>query len=132
MPPPIEPSPQPPKNPDDRTQSGEMRAVVEPMLEESMRQHDRKMTFRGWLMAVITAVGAVAATVVITLIFIDNRVLAQTAQSNAVQDAKQEALKARVETLEKRFDRFDAKMDLMLDAQRVPEWKRPPPLDGGR
>jgi hypothetical protein len=96
--------------------------------------HDRKMTLRGWLMATITAIGAVAVTVAVTLVFLDNRVLAQTAQANAVQDAKLTAAITRVETLEKRFDRFDAKMDLMLDAQRVPEWKRPPPLilDGGR
>lgn len=110
-----------------------MRAVVEPMLEESLRQHDKKMTLRGWAMAMVTAIGAVATTVTVTLVFIDNRVLAQTAQANAVQDAKLTAAVSRVETLEKRFDRFDTKMDLMLDAQRVPEWKRPPPLslDGG-
>lgn len=111
-----------------------MRAVVEPMLEESLKLHDRKMTLRGWFMALVTAVGAVAATVTVTLIFIDNRVLAQTTQANAVQDAKLSAVVSRVETLEKRFDRFDTKMDLMLDAQRVPAALRPPPLvlDGGK
>lgn len=127
---PVEPSPKLPENPDDRTVTAEMRAIV----EEKLRSHDQKMTFRGWLMAMVTAIGAVAVTVTLTLMFLDNRVLAQTAQANAVQDAKLTAAVSRVETLEKRFDRFDTKMDLMLDAQRVPLSVRPPPLqlDGGR
>lgn len=123
-----EPSPRPPENPPERTQTGEFRAVVEPMLDA----HDRKMTLRGWITALVTAVSMTGLGVVTAIIFVDNRVAAQTAKSAEVVTEKHDALRARVETLEKRFDRFDAKMDLMLDAQRVPQSIRPPPLDGGK
>jgi hypothetical protein len=45
--------------------------------------------------------------------------------------AEQKAVDARVATMEKRMDRVDEKLDLLLDAALVPAWKRPAPLDGG-
>jgi hypothetical protein len=83
------------------------------------------------LSTLLTAIGVVLVAVVASIVFVDNRVAAQTDAGVAVIKAENKAMDARVTTLEKRFDRFDQKMDLLLDAQRVPEWKRPPPLDGG-
>ncbi len=45
--------------------------------------------------------------------------------------AEQKAVDARVTTMEKRLDRVDDKLDLLLDAARVPAWKRPKAMDGG-
>jgi hypothetical protein len=101
--------------------------LTDPSLHAALARHDNKLTWR----SIFIAVGAVASGVVLGIIFIDNRVQAQTDAGVRVVQAEQKAIEARVQTLEKRFDRFDQKMDLMLDAQRVPDWKRPPPLDGG-
>jgi hypothetical protein len=96
--------------------------------ENTLKKHDNKLTWR----SVAVAISAVGAGVVASILFIDNRVRAETDAGVAVMTEKHEALKVRVETLEKRFDRFDQKLDLVLDAQRVPQWKRPPPMDGGK
>jgi hypothetical protein len=96
--------------------------------EDTLKKHDNKLTWR----SVAVAISAVGAGVVASILFIDNRVRAETDAGVAVMTEKHEALKVRVETLEKRFDRFDQKLDLVLDAQRVPQWKRPPPMDGGK
>lgn len=85
----------------------------------------------------IRALGVVSGVIVTSVagffVFMDNRVEAQTKKANEVQSEKHDALKARVETLEKRFDRFeertDKQMNAALDALRVPDTKRPPPLD---
>lgn len=115
-------SPQPPANPPEKTRTGEFRAVVQPMLDA----HDNKLTIR----SVLIAVGSVAIGTVTALIFIDNRVAAETDAGMRVQAAELKGVDARVTTLEKRFDRFDQKMDALLDAAHVPASKRPP-RDGG-
>lgn len=103
-------------------------AIINSQHEEQMRKHDNKLTVR----SVIVAIGAVCTGVAAVLIFFDNRVHAQTDAGVQVMTEKHEALKARVETLEKRFDRFedrtDKQMNALLDAAHVPESKRPPPL----
>lgn len=107
-----------------------MRAVSEEML----LRHDDRLTLR----SILVAVCAVGIGVVTAVMFIDNRVAAQTKASGEVEAAKAEALKARVETLEQRFNRFeertDKQLNAALDALRVPPTKRPPPLneDGGQ
>ncbi len=117
------PSPRPPENPPDRTQSGEFRAVVEPMLKE----HDNKLTVR----SVVVAIAAVAMGTFTAVTFVHNRVAAQGDAGVRVQAAEAKADEARVPTMEQRLDRVDDKLDLLLDAARVPAWKRPPPRDGG-
>lgn len=117
-------SPKPTSNPPEKTQTGEFRAAVQPMLDA----HDNKLTLR----SVLIAVASVAVGTVTAIIFVDNRVRAETDAGMQVQAAELKAVDARVTTLEKRFDRFDAKMDLLLDANRVPQSVRPPPVDGGR
>ena len=114
------PSPQPPLNPLDEMKT-------DPALHAALQRHDNKLTWR----SVFIAVCAVAMSVTTAILFIDNRVAAQTDAGVRVISAEQKAIDARVTTLEKRFDRFDAKLDLALDAMRVPQSVRPPPIDGG-
>lgn len=91
----------------------------------------------GKLRDLAVAIGAVGFAVVASIIFVDNRVAAQTDAGMKVQSARHEALETRVKTLEQRFDRFedrtDKQMNAALDALRVPLAARPPPLplDGG-
>lgn len=84
---------------------------------------------------VVVAIGAVLSAVVVSIIFVDNRVAAQTDAGVKVMEERHEALKGRVEVLEQRFNRFEARndqqMNLALDALRVPQSARPSPLDGG-
>ena len=75
--------------------------------------------------------GSLVAGIVAAITFVDNRVAAQVDAGVRVQAAELKAIDARVTTMEKRLDRVDDKLDLLLDAARVPQWKRPPPLDGG-
>ena len=100
-------------------------------LEEALRKHDNRLTIRSVVVAAATVLTGMATTI----IFIDNRVAAQTDAGMRVQAAEQKAVDARVTTLEKRFDRFeertDKQMNLLLDVARVPGAMRPPPLDGG-
>jgi hypothetical protein len=102
--------------------------------EQNLKRHDNKLTVR----SIMVAVGAVTAGVIAAVLFVDNRVAAQTDAGikGVVEQVKGQD--ARLTTLEKRFDRFDEKLDraseqneIMLDRLGVPKWKRPPPLDGG-
>lgn len=83
----------------------------------------------------LVATGAVLASVVAAVTFVDNRVQAQTDAGVAIVKAEQKGLESRLATLEQRFDRYedrhDKQMNLALDALRVPKDVRPPPLDGG-
>jgi hypothetical protein len=92
-----------------------------------------------WFRTAGVLISALAASV----FFVDRRVEAQTDAGVRVVNETIKAQDARLTTLEKRFDRYDAKLDrqsdqleLALDALRVPESKRPAPLpstaDGGR
>lgn len=84
------------------------------------------------LKSILAGVALVAASTVSTILLIDNRVRAETEQTAKVMEATHKALDARVTTLEKRFDRFDQKLDAVMDTLDVPASKRPPPMDGGR
>ena len=121
-------SPRPPTNPPERTQTGEMRAVVEPML----RAHDNKLTLR----SVAVAIGAVAVGVATALVFIDNRVQAQTdagikvheqrivtLEQNATADREKQAHDNK--RINKKVDRLEDKLDLLLDQAKIPKSKRP-------
>ena len=124
---PVE-TPRPPASPPERTQTGEFRAVVEPML----RAHDNKLTLR----SVAVAIGAVAVGVATALVFIDNRVQAQTdagikvheqriitLEQNATADREKQAHDNK--RLNKKVDRLEDKLDLLLDKVNVPKSKRP-------
>ncbi len=100
---------------------------TDPNLHAALRRHDNKLTLRSF----VIAAGALATGVASVLMFRDDRVAAATDAGVAVLKAEQKGLDARTTTLEKRLDRVDDKLDLLLDAARVPAWKRPPPLDGG-
>lgn len=100
---------------------------TDPHLRAALDRHDNKLTVR----SVLIAGGALVAGITTAIIFVDNRVAAQTDAGVRVLAAEQRAIDTRLTTTEKRLDRFDDKLDLLLDAARVPAWKRPP-SDGGQ
>ena len=120
--------PRPSPRPNIRPDLGDDEPQTDPRLQAAFARHEQKLTLR----SVGFAIAAVAGTVVAGILFVDNRVAAQTDAGVAVIKAEQKGLDARVTTMEKRLDRVDDKLDLLLDAARVPQWKRPAPLDGGR
>jgi len=128
-PPPPAASPRPPKLHEGKTDPAIR--IIRPWMEEALKRHDNKLTLR----SVLVAAAAVATSVIAGIIFIDNRVSAQTDAGMRATAAELKGQDARVTTLEKRFDRFeertDKQMNLLLDAARVPEMKRPPRLDAG-
>lgn len=119
----------PPQNPPDRTQTGEMRAIVEPLLKE----HDNKLTFR----SVLVAVGSVIVATVTALVFIDNRVQAGTDAGVKVHESRIIALEQQVPQL--RQEVFDARSELrelykaVVDKKRSAVLEQPVPQarDGG-
>lgn len=99
--------------------------VVKKAMRSELNWQGAKLTVATVVVAVGTAFGAFT--------FIRNEARAQTDAGMQVETAERKALEVRVQTLEKRFDRFDQKMDAALDALRVPQSARPPPLpDAGR
>lgn len=116
----------PPDLPDEPKTDPAIRAVKEGMRSE-LNWQGAKLTIMTAVVAVATAFGAYR--------FVLGEAAAQTDAGMRVQAAEQKALDARVTTLEKRFDRFedrtDKQMNAALDALRVPQSVRPPPLDGG-
>ncbi|TAL42417.1 MAG: hypothetical protein EPN91_08540 [Salinibacterium sp.] len=105
-----------------------MRVIREKMHSE-LNWQGAKLTAAMCVVAIGTAFGAYA--------FVMNSASAQTDAGLKPLAEIQKAQDARLTTLEKRFDRFeertDKQMNLLLDAARVPETKRPAPLqkDGG-
>jgi uncharacterized coiled-coil protein SlyX len=106
--------------------------ATDPKLHEALRRHDNKLTVR----SVIVAVGAVAASVVAGLIFIDNRVRAETDAGVKVHEQRITTLEQNATTdrektshelkrVNKKVDRLEDKMDLLLDKANVPQSKRP-------
>ena len=118
------PSPRPDIPPDHGEEKTDpaIRAVKQTMRSE-LNWQGAKLTVATAVVAIGTAFGAYR--------FVLGEAAAQTDAGVRVLAAEQKAMDTRLTTLEKRFDRFDAKMDLLLDAQRVPRSLRPPPLDGG-
>lgn len=101
--------------------------LTDPSLHAALSRHDNKLTMRSLLIAC----GALVTGVATFFVFIDSRIAYATDAGVRVIAAEQKAVDARVTTMEKRVDRIDEKLDLLLDAARVPQWKRPAPLDGG-
>ncbi len=111
------------------TPSGVHRAM-----KSEMNWQGAKMTVAMVVVAVSTAFGAYRVIL--------GEALAQTDAGIKVEAAQREALQTRVRTTEKsverledKVDRQSQKMDLVLDALRVPERLRPEPMpmrDGGR
>jgi hypothetical protein len=118
-------------------------------LQEALTKHDTKMTMRGWLMAFASAVVAVGAVTILAIIFIDNRVQAQTdagvkEHENRLSTLEQQRKDDRVE-MNGRMQRMEQnqnadheiilgtsqKLDALLKAQGVPN-PAPTPKDGGR
>lgn len=109
----------------------------------------RTMTIRGWLMAMGSAIFIVAGTVVLVLIFIDNRVQAQTDAGIRVHEERLTTLeqqrKQDREELDGRLKRIETnanddhqltlgtsqKVDKLLERFQVPN-PAPTPKDGGR
>lgn len=81
------------------------------------------------LKTLVISVSLVATSTVATLIFLDTRVASETRKGMRVAEAEHKALDSRVTTLEKRFDRFDQKMDAVMDKLGVPLLS---PLDAGK
>lgn len=111
-------------------------------LGESLSEHDRKMTIRGWLMAFAAAVASVATVVVLAIVFIDNRVQAQTdagtrEHANRITTLEQQRTADRQENNEKIEElrsgatRMEKKMNALLDRLDVKD-PAPTPKDAGR
>jgi hypothetical protein len=111
----------------DRLEPIEDEAKTDPRMHAALARHDNKLTLR----SVAIAAGTLATGIAMFFVFIDARIAHATDAGVRVQAAELKAVDARVTTMEKRLDRVDDKLDLLLDAARVPTWKRPPPLDGG-
>ena len=93
-------------------------------------EEEKRLKNSGWIrtaISVATVLGAVGTGFLVVL----NEARAQARQEVARTDAGMAGHEARIQTVEKRVDRIDDKLDLVLDALRVPEWKRPKPVDGG-
>lgn len=121
--PPPRASPQPPgESFGPETVTGVHRA-----LRHDLNWQGAKLTIAMVVVAVSTAFAAYR--------FILGEALAQTDAGMRVVGEVSKALDARITTLEKRFDRYDAKVDrqteqleLALDALHVPQRVRPEPL----
>jgi hypothetical protein len=120
----LRPTPRPPSPPLDEPGTDPALRAVKADMRSELNWQGAKLTIAMSVVAVATAFGAYR--------FVLNEAAAQTDAGMRVQAGEQKALEARITTLEKRFDRFDAKMDAALDALRVPQSARPPPMpDGG-
>lgn len=113
----------PPELPNESKTDPSIRVVKKAMRKE-LNWQGAKLTVATAVVAVGTAFGAYRAVLA--------EAAAQTDAGVRVMAAEQRALDARVTTMEKRLDRVDDKLDLLLDAARVPMWKRPAPMDGGQ
>jgi hypothetical protein len=102
--------------------------------DPGLRRVERRVKRSATLQSLVTAAGAVGAAVIGAIIFFDNRVQAQVDAGLSLQAQKHEVLQHQVNRLETNQDRLEQKVDLLLDAARVPMWKRPldPAPDGGR
>jgi negative regulator of sigma E activity len=105
-------------------------------------------TKKDWFRNFVMAVGAVAATVVAVLVFVDNRVSAQTDAGMKVEAAERVALEKRVGTLEQQtlqsrdeqfqyrkdtHDDLKALQEVILTGQRSNRLDKPvSPPDAGR
>lgn len=109
-----------------------LRERVEQSFEQKLKKHDDKLTWR----SIAVAVGGVAATVVAGLLFIDNRVAAQTDAGVKVHESRITALEQQVPQL--RQEVFETRSELRELYKAVVEKKRSerletpvPPIDGG-
>lgn len=91
---------------------------------------EKRLKNSGWIRT-LTALGVLLTAFGGGFMVVVNEARAQARQEVASVDAGQKGLEARVKTVERRLDRVDDKLDLLLDAAHVPAWKRPPPEDGG-
>ncbi len=113
-------------------------------VHEEFKEKGRKDWFRNF----VVAVGAVAATVVAVLVFVDNRVQAQTDAGMKVEAAERVALEKRVSTTEQQVmqlraeqfqyrkethDDFKELQNVVLTGQRSHQLDKPVlPPDAGR
>lgn len=121
-PPRMTPAPFRPDLPEEPKTDPAIRVVKKAMRKE-LNWQGAKLTIATAVVAVGTAFGAYRAIL--------SEAAAQTDAGVRVLAAEQRAIDVRLTTTEKRLDRFDDKLDLLLDAARVPQWKRPP-SDGGQ
>ncbi len=120
----------------------------QPLDKQYFKKRMRTKSIGDRVWAVVVATGATAAGLFASFTYLDNRVQAQTRDAGELMRMKvDESLKgqeARLTTLEKRFDRYDAKQDrqtelieMVADQLKVSKRDRPPPVpplspDGGR
>ena len=103
-----------------------------PDLHAALQRHDWKLTVR----SIIIAGSALIGGIVSVLVFVDNRVAAQTdagvkvheqrivtLEQNAKDDREKQAHDMR--RINKKVDRLEDKLDLLLDKANVPQSKRP-------
>jgi len=111
---------------------------LEKGVEGALAAHDNKLTFR----SVVVAVFAVGASVITAILFIDNRVQAQTDAGVRVEASRLTALEqtssadraqndVRFRRIEEGQLRTDKKLDALLDRLNVQN-PAPTPIDGGR
>lgn len=134
---------EPTTNPGNPVDVGYLKAKLaeyEQTLDDALRHHDNRLTFR----SIIVAIAAVAMAVIAALLFIDNRVEAQTTKGVAVEDSRitnlegqrksdREENDSRFKRLEEGQLRTDKKLDALLDRLAIPNpAPAPPPTkDGG-
>lgn len=106
-------------------------------LEEVAKLHDRKIRNGGWLMTVVGTIAACGVTVALFVLFVDNRVKAETDAGVAVHESRITALEQQVPQL--RQELHEARQDThdlykaVMEGKRSERLERPlPPLDGGR
>lgn len=138
--------PRPSPSPRPQTERPELGELEEPQTDPRLLAHDPQAlhqylkqkrdeehaAFMGKIKALAAAIAVVAAAVIGAILFLDNRVEAQTKRHLEVQTERHDVLKGRVDRVEQQASNFDKKLDLALDALRVPQSVRPQPLDGGR
>lgn len=84
-------------------------------MEEMLRQHDNKLTWR----SVFVAIGAVAAAVIAGILFIDTRVAAQTDAGVKVHETRIVALEQQVPQIRK--EQYEYRTDTRADMKALQE-----------
>ncbi len=105
-------------------------AYLKRKLAEELAESEKHVKNSGWIRSGALLLGLIG-TIGLGYQWLLNEARAQARREIAATDAGLKGLDARVTTTEKRLDRIDDKLDLALDALRVPLSKRPPPVDGG-
>jgi hypothetical protein len=149
---PVRPSPHPPEPDDDEPRTDPGRAVdveyLKAKLEEVASLHDRKIRNSGWLRTVVATIGGTGIAIAMFVLFVDNRVRAQTDAGVLVHEQRivtlEEQRKSDRVEMNGRLERIETnanadhalalgvsqKVDRLLEKFNVPN-PAPTPTDGG-